>query len=188
MTNRQAGDELDERVRRAAEAFTRLTNRRRFLAGALEGAFALFAGMALGSWRSAIALAADGGCKDCTYFEGHSCVYYGYACPSQASPGCPSGCSVCQLSSGQCTCVQPNPPHYQCCYSAGYWTVTGCGPCGYGTRYCTDCKCPDCNHACTCRSGCFCCNCCSPQDVAVEMLRLASARESPIPGMGSSPT
>jgi hypothetical protein len=167
MSDPKVLDELDEQIRRASEQFARLTNRRRFLRGALETGFAIYAGIALGSLRSAIAIAADGGCKQCNPLQGTYCA----GCPSTIGPGCPSGCSVCK----NCGCTINGQHH--CCYTTGYWSVTGCGTCGNGTRYCTDCKCPDCNGGCTCRGGCYCCGCCSPQDVAVELGRLRESGE-----------
>jgi hypothetical protein len=167
MNERDPLQSVDEQIRRASEQFTRLTNRRRFLRGAMETGFALLAGAALGSMRSAAAIAADGGCKQCTPLLGMNCAN----CPSTIGPGCPSGCTVCK----NCGCTYGGVAH--CCYSTGYWSVTGCGTCGNGTRYCTDCKCTTCAGGCTCRGGCYCCNCCSPQDIAEELRHLADSGE-----------
>ena len=172
MSDLELLDRVDEQVRRATEQLTRLTDRRRFLRGVLETSFALLAGAALGSLQSAAALAADGGCKACTYLNGHSCGAIGHTCPTNAAPGCPSGCTVCK----SCGCFIGG--EYHCCYSTGFWSVTGCGVCGNGTRYCTDCKCTTCSNGCTCRSGCSCCNCCSPEDVAAELRGLTAAGDT----------
>jgi hypothetical protein len=168
--------DLDERVRWTVEAFSRSVNRRKFLRGAAEAGFALVAGTALGSWQAAIALAAGGGCKDCNYLNGLNCSSVGHTCPNPGGPGsCPSGCTVCL----GCDCSN------HCCYSAGWWTVTGCGTCGNGTRYCTDCKCSNCANGCTCRSACTCCSCCSPADIADELIRL---RREDLERLGISPS
>ena len=167
MATTDPDDGLDERIRWAVESLSRTLDRRRFLSRSMRTGFALFAGAALGSVQAIRAIAANGGCKPCTYIRGHTCNYYGYPCPSTQNPTCPSGCSVCTSGcSGWCG------------YASGWWTVTGCGTCGNGTVECIDCKCPDCAHACTCRTNCYCCNCCSPQDIIEELHRLGPRPET----------
>jgi hypothetical protein len=161
MPSEKAPKDLETRVRWTLESMGRSLDRRHFLSGALHAGTALAAGIALGSLNVARVLADNTGCKACTLMYGQTCLSLGYYCPSVTAPQCPSGCTVCK----QCSCSQ-------CCYAAGYWTVTGCGSCGLGHRYCTDCRCPNCAGGCTCRSLCTCCNCCSPQDVVIEMQRI----------------
>ena len=161
----------DERSRILLEGLARQLDRRAFLDRALRTGFALAAGLALGTTQVVEVLAANGNCKACTYPYGRTCNHLGYPCPSSFS--CPSGCKACKSTDG-CD-------GYGCIYSAGYWLVTGCGVCGVGTRRCSDCVCPStvpclATTVCGCRSGCNCCNCCSPQDVAREMKRVASER------------
>ncbi len=153
------------------ERFARRLDRRTFLDRALRAGFALAAGLALGTTQVVEVLAANGNCKPCTWPQGRPCSTLGYTCPTAKT--CPPGCKFCKSTDG-CS-------GFGCVYSAGAWTVTGCGICGDGTRLCSDCVCPSTqsctsSNVCGCRSGCTCCNCCGPQDVAAEMQRLALER------------
>lgn len=165
----------DEQGKPFLEGLARRLDRRTFLDRALRTGFALAAGLALGTTQIVEVLAANGNCKACSFPQGRGCGSLGYSCPTALK--CPTGCKYCTSTAG-CS-------SYGCIYSSGHWTVTGCGYCGQGSIQCSDCVCPSTqscssSNVCGCRSGCVCCNCCSPQDVAAEMQRLAfeNAREA----------
>ena len=155
--------DLDRQLSLLAESVARRLNRRRFFVSAAKGVVATVAALTLGQVTGIKRAFANLGCCD-----GTDCgTTYGFACPNTIYPGCPSECTIC-TSADRCLRGCPHP--------SGYWTCNGLGTCQNGWTYCTDCKCPRCDQTCTCASLCHCCNCCTPQDVAAEMKRLAPVR------------
>lgn len=159
-----------DRVALSLEAFARTVDRRAFLRRTFQVGFASAVGLTTGSFGFASQVLAFH-CQPCNYPYGRTCNSLGYACPGGNGWSCPSGCSIC---GPECP-----PPQYECIYDDGWWYACGCGTCHLGCYRCYDCKCPSsagCTAACGCRSNvCECCNCCSPQDLAEERRRLASA-------------
>jgi hypothetical protein len=153
---------LEDSVRLDLEMLSRTVKRRVVLDRSIRTAFAVISSVALGSIATGQQVLADSNCA-CTFPGQLVCSN----CPTGTVGGCPQGCTEC--SKNDC-----GPP---CIHLVSHWSSCGCGTCGNGCRECWDCACPDCFHECGCRADCVCCNCCSPQDIATELRRLAGTSQ-----------
>lgn len=163
-------EDFDRQVSIFSESVARSISRRKVLTTSIKGVVVTIAGATIGTFVDLKDVFAAG-CT-CNWYDGSgnaNCPKHPGCNPTGAA-GCPSGCSTC-TSSDYCL----DSKGYYCNYSSGSWiSCTGQGTCGNGHKICIDCKCPNCSYVCTCLSNCICCNCCSAQDVEMEMRRLAA--------------